>query len=396
MSRVFVTGMGIISAIGNNLEENLSQLKEGKSGISKAQFLKSKFVNTHHFGEAKISTAALRANLNIYDKSFTRTDLLAFSAFEEAIKNANLSAQEISSGKTAFISASTIGGMQMTQELYNDANLLSKNSDLLESYPGHTHAQKFAKHFELSGIVDVINTACSSSANAIMNGTRLIKSGKINRAIVGGTDSLGKFTVNGFNSLGIMSETPCRPFDENRNGLNLGEGAAYLILESEEIAGNKEKYGEVLGYGNSNDAYHPSSLSDEAIGVVIAMEKALKIANLSADKIDYISAHGTATGNNDYTELTGIQKTFNRFPPFNSTKSYTGHTLAAAGAIEAVYSILSILHQELYPSLNFEEAIIPYNQKPIEKYKSNVPIKHVMSNSFGFAGNCTSLIISKI
>jgi len=396
MSRVFVTGIGVVSAIGNNVEQNLTQLKKGESGIGKAHFLKSNFVETHVFGEAKISTDELRAQLNIFDKGFTRNDLIAFLAFEEAIKKAHLSAQEISSTNTAFISASTIGGMQMTQELYNDANLISKSSDLLESYPGHTHAQKFAKHYQLSGIVDVINTACSSSANAIMNGARLIKAGKINRAIVGGTDSLGKFTVNGFNSLGIMSEKPCQPFDENRSGLNLGEGAAYLILESEELIGDKKIYGEILGYGNSNDAYHPSSLSDEAIGVVIAMEKALKVANISPDKIDYINAHGTATGNNDYTELTGIQKTFNRFPPFNSTKSYTGHTLAASGAIEAIYSILSLQNQELYPSLNFKDCIIPFDQKPISNYQNNVSLKYVMSNSFGFAGNCTSLIISNI
>ena len=393
MKRVFVTGMGVISAIGNNTAENLDHLRKGKTGIGKAKYVQSNYGKTHPFAEVKQSTEELKSQLNLKtNKGLTRTDYIAFTALNEALKNSGLTPEEISSEKTAFITASTIGGMCNTDNLYEDANLISGGSEFVESYPGSTHALKIAKEYDLSGIVDAINTACSSSANAIMLGAKLIKSGRAKRAIVGGTDSIGKFSVNGFNALQIMSDEACAPFDENRKGLNLGEGAAYLILEAEDIVGGKKTYAEILGYGNSNDAFHPSSLSEDAVGVVECISRAIKSAKIKPEEIDYINAHGTATGNNDITELTGINKVFNGFPPFNSTKSYTGHTLAAAGAIEAVYSILSINNNELYPSLNCTKSMDSFNQFPIIKF-AKAEIKTVLSNSFGFGGNCTSLII---
>lgn len=393
MKKVFVTGMGVISAIGNNTAENLTHLRNGRTGISKARYVKSNYGETHPFAEVKSSAEELRSQLNLKTtRGLTRTDYIAFTALKEAIENSQLTSQEISSEQTAFISASTIGGMCNTDNLYEDANLISNGSEFVESYKGSTHILKIAKEYNLSGIVDAINTACSSSANAIMLGAKLIKSGRATRAIVGGTDCIGKFSVNGFNALQIMSNEACAPFDENRKGLNLGEGAAYLILESEETVGNKKTYAEILGYGNSNDAFHPSSLSEDAIGVVECISRALRNAKINPEEIDYINTHGTATGNNDITELTGINKVFNGFPPFNSTKSYTGHTLGAAGAIEAVYSILSINNNELYPSLNCNNSIPPFNQFPITEF-TKATIKTVLSNSFGFGGNCTSLII---
>ncbi len=393
MKKVFVTGMGVISAIGNNTAENLTHLRNGKTGIAKAKYVRSNYAQTHPFAEVKSSTEDLKSRLNLKTtKGLTRTDYIAFTALKEAVENSQLTLKEISSENTAFISASTIGGMCMTDQLYEDANLISSGSEFVESYPGSTHALKIAKEYHLSGVVNTINTACSSSANAIMLGAKLIKSGRATRAIVGGTDSLGKFSINGFNALQILSNDHCAPFDENRKGLNLGEGAAYLILESEEIVGTKKTYAEILGYGNSNDAFHPSSLSEDAVGIVECISKALKSASINPDEVDYINAHGTATGNNDITELTGINKVFSGFPPFNSTKSYTGHTLGAAGAIEAVYSILSINNNELFSSLNCNTPIDKFNQLPIKEH-INANVKTVLSNSFGFGGNCTSLII---
>ena len=231
MQKVFVTGMGVISAIGNNTAENLDHLRNGKSGIGKAKYVQSNFAETHPFAEVKQSTEELKSQLNLKtNKGLTRTDYIAFTALNEALENSHLTSDEISSEETAFISASTIGGMCMTDQLYEDANLISGGSEFVESYPGSTHSLKIAKEYNFSGIVDSINTACSSSANAIMLGAKLIKSGRVTRAIVGGTDSIGKFSINGFNALQIMSDEDCAPFDENRKGLNLGEGAAYLIL----------------------------------------------------------------------------------------------------------------------------------------------------------------------
>ncbi|PIB34414.1 3-oxoacyl-ACP synthase [Reichenbachiella sp. 5M10] len=398
MTKVYVTGMGVVSAIGNNVAENRQSLIEGKTGLCKnAQYFSSKYTESHPFGEVRLSDDALRSSLTTHDThGLTRTDLLAFRAFEEAIHDAGLTAKEWSNPKTGLISGSTVGGMVLTDQVFEDGSLRAQSKEFLESYDYCSHTLRLIESYQIQGVTDTINTACSSSANAIMLGARLIRSGRAQRMIVGGTDSLAKFTVNGFNSLQILSDELCQPFDENRKGLNLGEGAAYLVLESAELAAGKRIYGEVAGYGNSNDAYHASSLSEDAVGVLAAMEAALVEAGLAPDQIDYINAHGTATGNNDLTEITGFDKLFAQLPPFNSTKCYTGHTLAAAGGIEAVYSLLSISHGELYPGLHCQEPIAPVGQLPIANYQSQQEINAVLSNSFGFGGNCTSVVFTKV
>ncbi len=287
--------------------------------------------------------------------------------------------------------------MCYTDALYSDANNKGETSDFFSSYEGSNHTLEIVKKYQLKGYTDTINTACSSAANAILLGARLIQTGRADRAVVGGVDCLAKFTVNGFNSLRILNEQPCRPFDEHREGLTLGEGAAYLVLEAENIVDEKKKYAEVKGFGNANDAFHPSATSDDARGPLQAMRLALETAGLSPNDIDYINAHGTGTVNNDETESLAFSTLFGEtIPPFSSTKSYTGHTLAAAGALEAVISVLSILYQEIYPNLNFETPITGRGLIPVTQWTQNVEINHVMSNSFGFGGNGTSLIFSKV
>lgn len=257
----------------------------------------------------------------------------------------------------------------------------------------------------MTGLGTTINTACSSSANAIQYGARLIRNGLARAVIAGGADSLAKFTINGFHALQILSPKPCRPFDRDRSGLNLGEGAAFLVLEGEEAlagtetaggrAGGKPIYAELTGYCNTNDAFHPSALSLTGDGPFLAMQGALQSAGLKPADIDFINTHGTATENNDEAEGRAMLRLFGELPPFLSTKGYTGHTLGAAGAIEAVYSILSIRHQELYASLNFGEPIPGLGLRPVQACQPHA-IRHAMSNSFGFGGNCTSLIFSNV
>ncbi|MCD4663757.1 MAG: beta-ketoacyl-[acyl-carrier-protein] synthase family protein [Bacteroidales bacterium] len=396
MTKVFVTGMGIISSIGNDINENLLSLRNSKPGIKKPKYFKSKYADSYLFGEVNISTKTLKQQLGLsQEKGLTRTDLFAFKAFNEAVGDAGLSKEEISSFDSALISASTVGGMCLTDQLYEDANIKSESSEYLDSYGCSAHTLRLIEKNKIKGLADTINSACSSSANAIMFGSRLIKSGRVKRAIVGGTDSLAKYTVNGFNALKILSQSACKPFDEHRSGLTLGEGAAYLVLESEDVVANKRSYAQILGYGNANDAFHPSTISDNATGVINAMSGALKSARLNPDKIDYINAHGTGTENNDFVELVGISKIFKEPPQYNSTKPYTGHTLGAAGAIESIFSLFSIVNYELYPGLNFNTPISQFNLLPIIEYKKSMDINYVMSNSFGFGGNCTSIILSK-
>ena len=397
MSRVVVTGIGVISAIGNNASENHNSLQKGVTGIGKAQFLNSKYAEEFLFGEVKLSNEALLSRLKIsVDSKLTRTELLAFVAFEEATKHAGLSKEELQDFETALLSATTVSGMVEMEAIYADANTNTEPSPFVSSYRSGAHTLQLAKAFGLRGYTDTINTACSSSANSIMQGARMLKAGKAKRAIVGGVDSLAKYTVNGFNSLQIFSDEITRPFDANRKGLNLGEGAAYLVLELEEDTVGKTIYGEVRGFGNSNDAYHPSSMSPEAIGVRGAINGALETAEISPSDVSYVNAHGTGTGNNDYTELHGMNQIFDVVPPFASTKSFTGHTLAAAGAIEAVYSLMNIQHQEMYPTLNWQTQMPEFEQIPLLDFVEQAEINHVLSNSFGFGGNCSSLILSRV
>ncbi|MEX6688106.1 beta-ketoacyl-[acyl-carrier-protein] synthase family protein [Danxiaibacter flavus] len=394
MSRIFVTGVGIISAIGNSLNENHASLLNGKCGISYVNNFPSKYASELPFGAIQTGNDALKDKLGISNPSVTRTTLLAIHAANDAVEDAALTKDELTSADTAFIGATTVGGMCLTDELYRDANENYKESPYLSSYDCASVFLYLQEYYHLNGIIDTINTACSSSANAIMYGARLIKNGLAKRAIVGGADSLSKFTINGFNALHILSDEVCTPFDEGRKGLNLGEGAAFLVLEKEEDVAGKKIYAEVTGYHNTSDAFHPSSLSDNGEGPFLSMQGALRSAQLQPNDIDFINAHGTGTENNDEAESRAMIRIFNTPPPFASTKSNTGHTLGAAGAIESVYSILSIVNQEIYPGLHFTKPIQATGLEPVVVAKQ-IPVNHVMSNSFGFGGNCTSLIFSK-
>ncbi len=388
--------MGVISAIGNSVAENHQALKAATCGIQyKLDLFPSKYAGVLPFGQVPVSNEDLLKTLQVTDTGVTRTSLLALYALNEALAESGISSETIQSFDTALIGANTVGGMCLTDDLFNDANKKTDGSDYLSSYDCASVNMFLQKQFNINGIINTINTACSSSANAIMYGAMLMNNGYAKRAIVGGTDSLAKFTINGFNALHILSNEICTPFDEGRKGLNLGEGAAWLILEKEEDIKGRKIYAELTGYANANDAYHPSSLSDEGDGPYLSMQGALKLATLSADKIDFINAHGTGTENNDQVESRAMIRLFETAPAFASTKGNIGHTLGAAGAIEAVYSILSLMHQEVYPNLHFNTSIAATGLTPVTAYKK-MPVNHVMSNSFGFGGNCSSLIFSKV
>lgn len=386
--------MGLISAIGNTVAQNRAALSAGKCGITPFKLFPSKYANQLPCGEIRISTESLRLKLNVTEPGITRTSLLALHAFDEAIRDGQTTAAQLTSPDTALIGGSTVGGMCLTDELYQDAQKTENGSEYINSYDCASVTMYLQHRYKMNGIINTINTACSSSANAVMYGARLIKNGLARRAIVGGVDSLAKFTINGFNALHILSPDICTPFDEDRKGLNLGEGAAFLILEKEEDTLNKKVYAELTGYCNSNDAFHPSSLSDAGDGPYLSMKGALETAQLTPGDIGFINAHGTGTENNDLVESRAMLRLFSTPPLFASTKSNVGHTLGAAGAIEAVYSVLNLFHQEIYPGLNCRKPISETGLSPAESYKK-LPLQHVMSNSFGFGGNCTSLIFSK-
>ena len=393
---VAVTGMGIISSIGNTVDENFQSLIERKHGISRIKKIETIHKNSIMVGEIDLSNDELIHFLGLPENNnYSRTALLGEVAAKEAVKNAQIS--DIDSYKTGLISATSVGGMDMTEKYYYSQFDESKNRKFIECHPAGDSSTKIAKSLGINDFVTTISTACSSSANAIMLGARMIKAGKLDRVIVGGTDCLSKFTINGFKTLMILSESNCKPFDENRTGLNLGEAAAYLVLESDEIVKkeNKKIIAHVSGYANTNDAFHQTASSDNGEGATLAMKKALEVANLSPENIDYINAHGTATSNNDKSESKAILRVFgDNIPSLSSTKSYTGHTLAAAAAIEAVYSILSLQKDVIFPNLNYKTAISETGIIPVTEVLKKRSY-HVLSNSFGFGGNCSTLIFSK-
>jgi 3-oxoacyl-(acyl-carrier-protein) synthase len=217
--------------------------------------------------------------------------------------------------------------------------------------------------------------------------------------IAGGVDSLTKFTLNGFNTLLILDKEFCKPFDEHREGLNLGEGSGYVVLVSDKVAKTLQKalYCKLSGYNNSNDAFHQTASSPDGTGSYLAMKGALAKSGLQPADIDYINLHGTGTPNNDNAEGTAIKRIFDpEYPPMSSTKSYTGHTLGASGGIEAVFCVLSIKHRIIYPNLRFRTRMNDFDFEPVKHFSKDQDINHVMSNSFGFGGNCTSLIFSRI
>ncbi len=395
---VAITGMGIISAIGNNVQENLDSLKNGKTGISEIKKIDTAHKNEIKVGEINLSNEELISQIGLPSpNNYSRTALLGVVAAKQALVNAKIT--DITDYKTGLISASTVGGMDMTEQYFYEYLEKEDHRQYIEAYHLGDTTQKIASQLGINeSLVTTISTACSSAANAIMLGARLIKAGKLDRVVVGGADCLSKFTINGFKTLMILSDTNNTPFDENRKGLNLGEAAAFLVLESNEIVGkeNKKVLAYVKGYGNANDAFHQTASSENGDGAVLAMEQALKIAALKPSEIDYINAHGTATGNNDLSEGRAFIRVFGeKVTDFSSTKGFTGHTLAAAGAVEAVYSILGLQHNLIFPNLNFKTQMKEFAISPQTSLKEK-PLNTILSNSLGFGGNCSTLIFSKL
>lgn len=394
---VAITGMGIISAIGNNVAENYQSLISEKKGISRISKIQTNHKNDIMVGEIDYTNENFEKLLNISsDNNYSRTAFLGAVAAKEAVHHAGIS--DINKYKTGLVSATSVGGMDMTERYYYDYLENEAHRKYIDGHNAGDSSQKIAEQLGIEqSLVTTISTACSSAANAIMLGARLIKSGQLERVIVGGTDCLSKFTINGFKTLMILSDTYNTPFDDNRKGLNLGEAAAFLVLESDKVvqAENKKVLAYIKGYGNANDAFHQTASSDNGDGATLAMEKALQVANYKAKDIDYINAHGTATGNNDLSEGRAIIRVFgNNVPDFSSTKAYTGHTLAAAGSVEAVYSVLALQNNVIFPNLNFKTQMQEFSITPQLELKEK-PLQTVMSNSFGFGGNCSTIIFSK-
>lgn len=397
-SSVYVAGVGVISAIGNNVAEHLAAFEHEQAGMGDITLIDTIHRNKLPIAEVKLDNKELVA-MTCLPADTSRTTLLSLIAAKEAMNDAAI--PDLGSLRTGFVSANTVGGMDKSEdfavEFFADNNK-GKLRYIFDHECG-SMTEIVADQLGITDFMTTISTACSSSANAIFYAARLIKNDVLDVVIAGGTDSLTKFTLNGFNTLMILDKEFCKPFDEHREGLNLGEGAGYVVLVSERVAKslNRPLYCRLSGYNNSNDAFHQTASSPDGTGSYLAMKGALEKSGLQPADIDYINLHGTGTPNNDSAEGTAIKRLFEPdYPPMSSTKSFTGHTLGASGGIEAVFSVLAIRHGLIYPNLRFETKMNELPFEPEKKYLKDQSINHVMSNSFGFGGNCTSLIFSGI
>lgn len=384
----------MVSALGNNVSENHLALTQHKNGIGDITILPTRHRGILPAGEIKRTNEELAEVAGIVKaQTLPRSVLLSIPAIKEALDSGKLN----DFSQLDFIYSTTVGGMDLSENvLGNHAAGRASVMELLQYHDCGASTRLISKLTGIQGRQFTISTACSSSANAIGMAAERLNAGRSKFVLAGGADALCRFTINGFNALLILDKNLCRPFDDARQGLNLGEGAAFLLLEREETAleRNAEILGFLQGFGNTNDSFHQTASSEAGVGAMLAMEAALAQANLEAADISYINAHGTGTQNNDFSEGNAIEKLFRAVPPFASTKSYTGHTLAASGAVEAIYSILAIKHQEIYPTLRWQNKIPGHSFASFDKVR-NYPVQHVMSNSLGFGGNCTSLIFSQ-
>lgn len=397
MDKIVVAGIGVLSSIGNTPEAIRQSFIDKKTGIVELKSNDRKELSDNYpTGRIKIDNEVLNAQAYQHEMTgVTRTDALAKVAFDHAIEDAGITEETLKSSRVAFISASTVGGMDKIEELFHDATHLENPSEYVFSYSPSVHLHKIVRHYKMTGPSSVINTACSSSANAIMLGSKMLKANQVDIAIVGGVDCWSEFTFRGFNALGILSESLCQPFDEHRKGLNLGEGAAYLVLVREGNKELKKSYGMIAGWANINDSFHASSLNEDGSGIMKCIQIALDSAGIKTDEIGFINTHGTGTGNNDLAESMAISKLFQPGILYYSSKSYTGHTLGAAGVLEAIFSLIGLQNNEVYPSLNINDPLIINNNYQANRGLAAKTSEYALSNSFGFNGNCTSLILQR-
>lgn len=385
---ISVVGIGTVSAIGIGIAETLQSLKDGRSGIGNMRHLKSAHTELP-VGEVKLSDEELKQRLGVdSNRIVSRTSLLGALALQEATQGVCLDGKRV-----CLLSGTTVGGMDVTEEYFSATPDSSFQQQLIEHISKHDCGSQTEEMAEIAGLKDIeictISTACSAALNAIITGCEMLKANEADIVIAGGTEALSRFHLNGFNSLMILDHEPCRPFCKTRQGLNLGEGAAFLVLQRQKRHGIQ-----ISGYGNRCDAFHQTASSPEGEGAFLAMTDALVMAGLRPADIDYVNAHGTGTTDNDRSESHALMRIFAEHKPVvSSTKSLTGHTTSASGAIETVICILAMQESIIPPNVAWKEkdpdCIMP------QTTPTNEVLNHVMCNAFGFGGNDSSLIITK-
>lgn len=387
----------------------LKTIRNDLFGIRKYEHFSSEFKDLPA-GILYVPDSHIKIRFQLEDKQVSRTVMMALWAMTEALESACVGEQKAFADrklKVVLVNGTTVGGMDLTEQEFPKLREGGGDAECMLTHDCGATTEVIVKRIGYFTDFVTVSTACSSGANAIVVGAELLRSGRADIVVAGGTEALTRFHLSGFNSLMILDHEPCRPFDKNRAGLNLGEGAAYVVMEREELAVQldaqmqKESFGGVgisaylTGYGNACDAFHQTATSDNGEGPYLAMREALQMAGLQPNEIQYVNAHGTGTPNNDLSESVALKRVFgDAMPAVSSTKGYTGHATSAAGAIETIISLLALQYDFIPTNRGWKEPgdglIIPAMD-----YHSYAPVQHVMCNSFGFGGNDTSLIFSK-
>jgi 3-oxoacyl-[acyl-carrier-protein] synthase II len=396
--RVVITGMGIFCSIGKNVEEFLQSLKDGKMGIGPITLF-----NTSKY-PCKIGAEIRDYRPEKYFerkelRRLSRADQFALISSEEAVKASGI--YSFSSEEVGVCFGAGAGGM-FEAEAYHREVLIkgkSKPSLLWPFIPSFT-TDRVADRFRFSGPKFTVTTACSSSATAIGYGADLIQNGQCKAVLCGGSEALSELTFGGFNSLKAMDPSPCKPFDRKRAGMSLGEGAGILILEDfdEALRRGVKIFAEFSGYGIGGEAYHITAPEPTGVREARVMREAIKESEIPSTEVDYINAHGTATPLNDKVETLSIKNVFGERAytiPISSIKSSVGHCLGSAGAIEAVASVLSLFHQFIPATLNHQKGDEDCDLDYVSGKSRDIEIKVMLSNSFAFGGNCTTLVFKK-
>ena len=388
--RVAITAMGLVSPLGTGAEENMASLRAGRDGVSAVTAFDVSKTRSKTAGHAKVTWFAgnqKRAQWKLHPAS-----QMMISAMSEVWLTDRRFVPEL------IVIGTTSGGMSFGEQFHRAQIEKRRPRDAafwLANYMPQKAVLDAASHCGWSAPSQIIANACASGTNAIGHAFRLVRAGKYERVVCGGYDALSELVFVGFDSLQASTAEKIRPFDKNRTGLVLGEGAALIALEEMESAKRRgaQILAEITGYGISTDNHHLTQPHPSGIGPRQAMERALADARQTAGDVDYINAHGTATTFNDATEGTAIAQIFGDRVPVSSTKSMMGHALGAAGAIEAAFSILALRGQFLPPNINYAEADPAWRLNIVANTAREARVRCVLSNSFGFGGTNASIVL---
>jgi 3-oxoacyl-[acyl-carrier-protein] synthase II len=398
-TRIAVTGAGIICSIGRNKEEVWRSIVESRAGIGKLTKFPNETFPTDIAAEVSEPVETMLPIGRREARRMSRTDLLAVIAANEAIEQANESGSSLPVERAIVSTGTSTGGLLEGEDYYFKRIVVGRRraavSHVLQQ-PTSSPSDAVASAFKLGGGVVSNATACASAGAAIGMAADYLRSHHADVAIAGGSDALCRLTYSGFNVLQAVDPQPCSPFGSERKGITLGEGAAYLVLErwDDAVARGAKIIAEFSGYGASCDAHHPTAPAEDGRGAESAMRGA--IAESGAPNVDYVNAHGTGTLLNDSAETKAIIAAVGADVPVSSSKSYFGHTLGAAGGIEAVVTVLSIINQTAPPTLRLDSAAADCTLDYIPHTPRKMAMDSALSNTFGFGGSNVSLMFRRV